>query len=80
MSFKNNNTKNIKELSLSWCKIKDYSFLSNFGKLEKFTIQKGNICDISFLEKNKDIKELILYSCKNIKDFSVISNLEKLEK
>ena len=52
-------------------KIVDVS--QNFGKLEKLSIEKRNICDISFLEKNKDIKELILYSCNEIKDFSVIS-------
>ena len=38
------------------------------------------ISDISFLENNKNIKELNLWKCKNIKDFSIISKLNKLEK
>ena len=38
-----------------------------------------DISDISFLEKNKNIKELNLGMCENIKDYSFISNLEKLE-
>jgi len=37
------------------------------------------IDDISFLEKNKNIKELGLIFCQQIKDFSPISKLERLE-
>ena len=38
-----------------------------------------NISDISFLEKNKNIKELNIDACNNIKDFTSISKLERLE-
>ena len=68
------------ELDLKWCRnIKDYSIISNLEKLEYLNLYHTNISDISFLEKNKNIKTLDLEGCKNIKDFSFISNLEKLE-
>ena len=59
--------------------IKYYSFISNLEKLENLNIYFTNISDISFLEKNKNIKELNLSKCENIEDYSFISNLEKLE-
>ena len=68
------------ELDLEGCKnIKDFSFISKFEKLENLNTSFTYISDISFLEKNKNIKELNLYGCKNIKDFSFISQLAKLE-
>jgi len=42
-------------------------------------VENTNISDISFLEKNKNIKELNLNYCKNIKDFKPIIKLHNLE-
>ena len=39
----------------------------------------ANISDISFLEKNKNIKELNLSGYKYIKNYSIISSLKQLE-
>ena len=47
--------------------------------MENLNLGLTNISDVSFLEKNKNIKELNLFKCENIKDYSIISNLEKLE-
>ena len=58
---------------------KDFTIISKLEKLENLDVSNTNISDISFLEKNKIIKELYLYDCKNIKDFTIISKLEKLE-
>ena len=57
--------------------IKDYSIISNLEKLENLNLRYTNISDISFLEKNKNIKELNLKGCDNIKDYSILSNLLK---
>ena len=40
---------------------------------------KINISDITFIENNKNIKNLNLNGCKNIKDFEIISKLKNLE-
>ena len=71
--------KNLKELHLflfSEKIIKDTTPISYLEKLENLRIHYG-FNDISFLEKNKQIKKLILYC--PIKDYTPISNLEKLE-
>ena len=72
------------ELDLSGCEnIKDYSIISKLDKLEKLNFRCTNISDISFLENNKNIKELKLtgnlFNPLNIKDYSIISKLDKLE-
>ena len=59
--------------------IKDYSFISKLDKLEILKLSHTNTSDISFLENNKNIKELYLEECENIKDYSFISALDKLE-
>ena len=59
-------------------KIEDYMPISLLDKLEILDICNTNISDISFLEKNKNIKYLDLSST-TIADFSLISNLNKLE-
>ena len=51
--------------------------ISKLEKLEKLNLCDTNISDISFLENNKNIKELDLAWGKNIKDYSIISKLEK---
>jgi len=51
--------------------------ISKWEKLEKLNLCDTNISDISFLENNKNIKELDLAWGKNIKDYSIISKLEK---
>ena len=62
------------------CKnINDFRLISQLEKLEVLQVENTNIIDISFLEKNKNIKELNLNYCKNIKDFKPISILENLE-
>ena len=62
------------------CKnIKDFTIISKLEKLEYLNVSDTNISDISFLEKNKNIKFFNLHGCKNIKDFTIISKLEKLE-
>ena len=49
-------------------------------KLEKINIQFTNISDISFLENNKNLKELILFPEENfIGTISKCENLEKLK-
>ena len=49
------------------CKnIKDFNPISKVEKLEDLDVSFTNISDISFLEKNKNVKQLNLYSCKNI--------------
>ena len=71
--------KNLKELHLNLNSkeiIKDTTPISYLEKLEILQIHH-TINDISFLEKNKQIKNLIL-GCA-IKDYTSISNLEKLE-
>ena len=40
--------------------IKDYSFISNLAKLENLNLRSANISDISFIVKNKNIKELFI--------------------
>ena len=47
-------------------KIKDFSTISKLEKLEILDVGETNISDISFLEKNNNIKELRLNECKNI--------------
>ena len=56
--------------------IKNFTPISKFERLEKLDVSYTNISDISFLEKNKNIKELNLYYCKNIEDFAPISKLK----
>ena len=51
--------------------------ISNCYKLQIISLNFTNISDISFLENNKNIKELNLRECENIKDYSFISHLEK---
>jgi len=57
----------------------DFTPIAKLEQLESLDVTSANISDISFLEKNKNIKELIFDRCKNIKDFTPISNLERLE-
>jgi len=59
--------------------IKNFTPISKFERLEKLDVSYTNISDISFLEKNKNIKELYLYYCLNIKNFTPLSKLERLE-
>ena len=58
----------------------DFTPIVKYQKLEKINFGKTYISDISFLEKNKNIKELDLYDCTNIKDFIPIAKFQKLEK
>ena len=68
------------ELDLHRCyNIKDYSFISSLKKLENLNLGWTSISDISFLEKNTNIKELNFERCEKINDYSIISFLEKLE-
>ena len=60
-------------------RIEDFIPISKLEKLEILDVRGTYISDISFLEKNKNIKELRLYYCKKIKDFTPISKLERLE-
>jgi len=60
-------------------KIKDFTPISKLETLENLDISYTNISDISFLVKNKNIKELNLECCFNIKDFTHISKLERME-
>ena len=46
--------------------IEDFSTISKLEKLEILNVNETYISDISFLEKNKNIKELSLNGCKNI--------------
>ena len=46
--------------------IKEFTPISKFERLEKLDVRYTNISDISFLEKNKNIKELNLGGCENI--------------
>ena len=56
---------NLIELDLrGWINIKDYSSISKLEKLENLRLSNTNISDISFLEKNKNIKELKIEKCK----------------
>ena len=59
--------------------IKDFTLISVLETLENLDVSFTNISDISFLGKNKNIKELNLEGCVNIKDFAPISKLERLE-
>ena len=62
------------------CKnIKDFTPISALESLEILNIEYTNILDISFLGKNKNIKELELFLCQKIKDFTPISKLARLE-
>ena len=52
---------------MNYCRnIKDFSTISKLEKLEILNVIFTNISDISFLEKNNNIKELTLYGCENI--------------
>ena len=63
----------VNNLDLSRCKnIKDFSPISKIERLEILNISFTNISDISFLEKNKNIKELNLIDCKNINQNDII--------
>ena len=54
--------------------------LDNYPYINNLDLSEcSDLTSISFLEKNNNIKELRLNSCKNIKDFSIISKLKKLE-
>ena len=56
-NIKFDNYKDLIELNLQGCKkIKDYSFISKFEKLENLNLCLTNISDISFLEKIKILK------------------------
>ena len=67
-------------LNLNKCKnIKDFTLISKFERLEIIDISNTNISDISFLEKNKKIKELYLNYCEKIIEFKHISKLKRLE-
>ena len=59
--------------------IKDFTPISKLGSLDNLNVRETNIFGISFLIKNKNIKELNLHYCNNIKDFNPISALEELE-
>ena len=70
---------NLIDLNLEGChNINDYSFISNFEKLENLYLSYSNISDISFLKKNKNIKELYMKNCIKFKDFKQISNIRKI--
>jgi len=65
---------------LNSCKnIQDFIPISKLEGLEILYVGDTNISDISFLEKNKNIKELNLNSYENIKDFTPIFKLERLQ-
>ena len=52
---------NIKNLDLSSCEnIKDFTPISKLERLETLNFSETNISDISFLEKNKNIKILFI--------------------
>ena len=59
--------------------IKDFIPISKLERLEILDASQTNISNISFLEKNKNIKKLYLIHCKKIKEFTHISKLERLE-
>ena len=66
---------NLIELNLRGSQyIKDFSSISKLEKLENLNLSNTNVSDISFLEKNKNIKELNLERCKNIQDYSLYQN------
>ena len=48
----------------------DFTPISKLERLKILDVRSTNIFDISFLEKNKNIKGLNLDWCKNIKDFN----------
>ena len=51
---------NINNLDLDHCEdIEDFTPISKLERLEILSLNRGNISDISFLENNKNIKELI---------------------
>ena len=60
-------------------RIENFSLISFCDKLESLDIGNTYIKNISFLEKNKNIKELELNS-DNVGIYTPISYLEKLEK
>ena len=54
----------MKELNLFSCEnIKDFTLISKFERLEILDVGYTDISDISFLEKNKNIKYLNLHGC-----------------
>ena len=66
---------NLIELNLEGCKtIKDFSFISKLEKLEDLNLNGSQLSDISFLEKNINIKILDLHKCKKSKIFQFYQN------
>ena len=64
--------------------INDFTPISKLERLENLNVSYTNISDISFLEKNKNIKQLDLRYCLNInknsnifkrKDIIIFTNL-----
>ena len=47
-------------------RIKDFMPISKLEKLEILDVSNISISDISFIEKNKNIKDLKIYICYNI--------------
>ena len=65
---------------MKYCEnIKEFTNISKLEKLEILSANETNIIDISFLEKNKNIKILVLDYCKNIKEFAQLEKLVILD-
>ncbi len=71
--------KNLKELDLTWTRVKDLDFLKWFTDLEKLSLKDTRVSDISALEWLKNLKELDL-SKTEVSDISSLKGLTNLEK
>ena len=60
--------KNIKYIDLSYTKVVDFFPLSNLDKLEYLDASFTKITDISFFEKNINLKKLKISNC-NVKKY-----------
>lgn len=72
--------KTLKELALNQCKIEDLDFLVQLPRLKCFKISYNrNLKNIEEIVKNKNIKGIVIQSCKKIEDWDALSRAYQLE-
>lgn len=70
---------NVKYLDMSWCNIRDFSFLTSMDNLECVVLQQTNISDLSVLQNCQNLTWLDLAGCTALKDVSPLSSTANLK-
>lgn len=72
--------KTLRELALEQCKIEDLNFLVQLPRLKCFKVSYNrNLKNIEGIVKNKNIKGIVIQSCKKIEDWDALSRAYQLE-